>query len=92
MRIYRNKQEFTKGLAFCMASRDDFKDLEYYRNPSTGEEFLILSSLSQKFVFDITGFKESQMHHTMALVESGHRPDNLVTDRDKVNFVLKMAN
>lgn len=91
MNIYRNKQEFVKGLKFVMGSRDDFKDLEYFRDPSSGEEFLILSSLSQKFVFDITGFKESQMHHTMALVESGYRPDNLVTDREKVNFIIRMA-
>ena len=91
MKIYRNKIEFTKGLAYVMSARDDFKDLEYWRDPSSGEEYLILSSLSQKFVFDITGFNESQMHHTMALVESGHRPDNLVTDSEKMNFVLKMV-
>lgn len=76
----RNKIEYIKALAKVLEARDDFKSLDYRRD-SEGNEYMILSSIAgDAFMFDITGFKETQIYHDLALVECGIKPRSFIED------------
>lgn len=89
-RLYKNKENYIGLLKACEAARDDFSDLKYCRN-AQGEEYLVLSNLlGNVFIFDITGFSEAMIKHTLAQVECGIKPKNLVTDPRKRIEVAKI--
>lgn len=82
-RVYKNKQDYIETLAKTLEVRDDFKSLEYRRNRD-GNEYLILTSIAgDVFMFDITGYSEAQIYHTLAIVECGYKPRNFIKDRNK---------
>ena len=83
-KYYRNKKEFVTLLKAVLSSRDDFKDLQYYRHNATGEEWLVLTDIrGGVFFFDITGYPEHKVFHTIAEVEAGKPASNWITDRSK---------
>jgi len=92
-RMYRNKQEYIDNLRTVIDAREDFKDLEYHRNPTTQEEYLFLSDIvGRVFMFDITGKSNDQIYHVMAMVECGQKPDCYITDPKKMMELGKLFN
>lgn len=83
-RYYRNKKEFVTLLKAVLTSREDFKDLEYYRHNATGEEWLILTDIrGGAFYFDITGYTPHKIFHTVSEIECGIPAPNWITDSSK---------
>ena len=81
MRSYRSKEQYIETLAEILNARDDFKDLEYHRHPTNGQEYLFMSAMTgEVFMFDITGCDEASIYHMMAQIECGIRVPNLITD------------
>ena len=92
-RIYRSKAEYVENLKVVLNAREEFKDLEYHKHPSTQEEFLFMSVVTgEVYMFDITGYKDEAIFHTMAMLECGQRPENQITDRDKRLELGKLFN
>jgi hypothetical protein len=92
-RMYRNKAEYIENLATVMSAREEFKDLEYKKHPSTQEEFLFMSAVTgEVFMFDITGYANEQILHIMAMIECGQKPSNQITDREKRLELGKLFN
>ncbi len=92
-RLYRNKQEYIDTLRTVMDAREDFKDLTYHRNPTTQEEYLFLSDIvGRVFMFEITGMKNEQIYHVMAMIECGQKPDCFITDPKKMLELGKLFN
>lgn len=92
-RSYRNKQEYIDNLRTVIDAREDFKDLEYHKHPSTQEEYLFLSDIvGRVFMFDITGMQNDQIYHIMAMVECGQKPDCFITDPNKMMELGKLFN
>ena len=92
-RLYRNKQEYIDNLRTVIDAREDFKDLVYHKNPTTQEEYLFLTDIiGHVFMFDITGMKNEQIYHIMAMVECGHKPDCFIADPKKMMELGKLFN
>jgi hypothetical protein len=83
-RVYRSRQEYMEKLKDVMEVREDFKDLKYCRT-AEGEEYLMLSNIiGQVYFFNITGYTEAKIFHTMAVLECGNEPSNFVKERSKL--------
>ena len=92
-RLYRNKQEYIENLRTVIDAREDFKDLEYHKHPSTQEEYLFMTDIiGHVFMFDITGMRNEDIFHIMAMVECGQKPDCFIADRDKRMELGKLFN
>lgn len=92
-RLYKNKQDYIVILKAVIDAREDFKDLVYHKNPTTQEEYLFLSDIvGRVFMFDITGMKNEDIYHTMAMVECGQKPDCFISDPNKMMELGKMFN
>ena len=79
-RIYKNKMDYITVLKACEQAREDFADLKYCRN-AKGNEYLILSNvIGNVYMFDITGYSEHQIKHTLAMIECGIKPSNYIED------------
>lgn len=82
-RIYFNKKKYIDKLGECLAVKDDFGDMSYFRN-SKGEEFIIVSDIiGQVGMLNITGYGEADILHCVAQVECGIAPKNYITDKAK---------
>lgn len=92
-RLYKNKQDYIVILKAVIDAREDFKDLVYHKNPTTQEEYLFLSDIvGRVFMFDITGMKNEDIYHAMAMVECGQKPDCFISDPNKMMELGKMFN
>lgn len=92
-RVYRNKQEYIDNLKAVLSAKEIFKDLAYHKHPSTQEEYLFLTDIvGRVFIFDITGMQNSQIYHTMAMVECGQKPECFVADPKKKFELGKLFN
>lgn len=90
-RLYWDKQEYIKGVAKVLEAREDFDTLEYVRSDKTGEEFVILKDIiGHVWVFNVTGFNEAQMFHTLAILECGYKPSNLIESSKKQMEVARL--
>jgi hypothetical protein len=91
-RTYRNKLEYIEAIKTVLGAREDFKDLTYNR-ATTGEEYLFLSAVTgEVFMFDITGMKNEQIFHMVAMIECGLKPECQIEDRAKRLEIGKMFN
>lgn len=89
-RIYRTKENYIGLLRAVEMAREDFSDLKYCRNHK-GEEYLILINIiGNVFMFDITGYDNAQIKHTLALIECGHKPTNYIDDKAKRTEIAKL--
>lgn len=76
------RKEYVKALTAVLSAKEDFNSLEYYRNPTTAEEYLILSDIiGNVAMLNITGKSEANILHSIALIETGKVPSNLISDR-----------
>lgn len=86
----KSKTEFIADLAKVLKVKDDFKKLEYKK--STGKEYLFLSVITgHVFIFDITGFSDERIYHTLALIECGVRPKSQVTETKDLLAIAKLC-
>ena len=82
-RVYRNKEAYIGLLGECLKAKDDFNDIAYCRDHK-GNEYLILSDIiGQIGMFEITGYSEERIFHTVAKVECGIEPSNIIVDPHK---------
>lgn len=89
-RIYKTKKDYIGLLKMCESARPDFGDLKYCRNHK-GEEYLILQNIiGNTFMFDITGYDNAQIKHTLAMIECGHEPSNFVKDSRKMLEIARL--
>ena len=92
-RMYRNRKEYIETLRTILDAKEDFKDLEYHKHPSTQEEFLFMSDiLGRVFYFDITGMPNEQIFHSMAMVEVGQVPECYITDKARMLEIGRFFN
>lgn len=92
-RSYRNKLEYIKNLRTILEAKEDFKNLEYFKNQGTQEEYLFLTDiLGRVFYFDVTGMPNEAIFHVMAQVECGVQPQCYITDKKKMLEVGRMFN
>lgn len=90
-RNYATKINHIKALNAVMSAREDFKSLELHRHYSTGEEYLFLTDIiGNVFMLDVTGFSMAGINHTMAEIECGIRPSNLISDTKRKMEIAKM--
>lgn len=89
-RVYRTKENYIGLLKACESARPDFGDLKYCRNHK-GEEYLILQNLiGNTFMFDITGYSNAEIKHTLALIECGQKPKNFIKDTTKMYEIARL--
>lgn len=80
--IYWNKADYVKALDKVLSVRPDHKELKYIKNEDG--EYLILSAITgEVFFFNVTGYSEAMMLHTIAVLEAGKAPMNLITNTAK---------
>lgn len=92
-RIYRNKKEYIDNLAIVLEAREDFKELQYHKHPTTQEEYLFMSVITgEMFMFEITGKRNEDIFHIIAQIECRQRPECQITDRDKRLELGKLFN
>ena len=90
-RNYATKINHIKALNTVLSARDDFKSLELHRHYSTGEEYLFLTDIiGDVFMLDVTGFSTAGINHTLAEIECGIKPSNLISDNKKKLELAKM--
>lgn len=83
-RNYATRMNHIKALNVILSARDDFDALELRKHNDTGKEYLFLKDIvGHIFIFDVTGFPLSGINHTLAEVECGKRPSNLISDNSK---------
>ena len=86
----KNRVDFISDLAKVLACKDEFKGLEYKQ--SSGKEFLFLSIITgHVFVFDVSGYTDERIYHTLALIECGVRPKSQVTEPKDLVAIAKMC-
>ena len=91
MNVIARKKQYIGLLKACLSARDDFKDLEYYRDNSTAEEYLILTDIiGQICMLNITGQKEATIYHAVAEIECGKVPRNCITDKAELIRIAKL--
>lgn len=89
-RIFRTKENYIGLLKACEMARPDFGDLKYCRN-HRGEEYLVLQNvIGNTFMFDITGYDNAQIKHTLAMIECGKEPTNFIKDQKKMLEIAKL--
>ncbi len=77
-----NRKQYIGALKACLSARNDFKDLEYVADIVKNKEYLILSDIiGQIAMLDVTGIDEADIFHTIAKIECGIMPKNIITDR-----------
>lgn len=90
-RNYATRINHIKALNEVLSAREDFKCLEMHRHHATGEEYLFLTDIiGHVFMFDVTGFSRAGITHTIAEIECGIKPSNLITDNSKKLELAKM--
>ena len=91
-RMYKNKLDYIEALKTVLEAREDFKDLTYNR-ATTGEEYLFLSVITgEVFMFEVTGMKNEQIFHIMAMIDCGQKPECQITDKAKRLEIGKLFN
>lgn len=89
--VYKTKADYIGLLKRCEQVRSDFGDLKYIRN-AKGQEYLILSNIiGDTLMFDITGYSEVQIKHTLAMVECNQMPKNMISSIDKKLEIAKLS-
>lgn len=90
-RTYATRVKHIKTLNDVLSAREDFKSLELHRHYSTGEEYLFLTDIvGHVYMLDVTGYSRASINHTLALIECGFKPRNLITDSAKKLELAKM--
>ena len=91
MNIIARKKQYIGALKACLSVREDFKDLEYYRDSTTAEEYLIMSDIiGQVCMLNITGHNEANILHALAQIECGIVPRNCITDKAELMRIAKL--
>ena len=66
-------------MKLALQAREDFEDLRYFKHNYNGAEYLCLTELTgNAFWFDITGYSNAMIFHTIAEIETGKKPSNMV--------------
>lgn len=86
--IYWNKADYIKVLNDALLAREDHKALNYYTTVS-GEYMTLSNIIGNVWYFNISGYDEARILHTIALVEAGERPNNLITDTAELMMIAK---
>lgn len=90
-RTYATRVNHIKALNTVLSAREDFKSLELFRHNATGEEYLFLTDIiGHVFMFDVTGYTRASINHTLAQIDCGIKPRNLITDNAKKLELAKM--
>lgn len=70
-------------LSECLKAKDDFKDINYYRN-SEGKEYMVMRDIiGQTLMMDITGYTEAKILRCVSEVVCEEVPANLITDPEE---------
>lgn len=86
-----NRKQYIGALKKCLLAKDDFKDLEYVADIVKNKEYLILSDIiGQIAMLDITGIDEADIFHTIAKIECGIAPRNIITDKAEKMHIAKL--
>ena len=86
-----SKANYIGVLKACLSARSDFKDLEYFRDRKTADEYLILSDIvGHIFILDITGYKCAMIYHALAQIECGVIPECYINDKDEQMRIAKL--
>ena len=92
-RMYREKLRYIESLKTVMSAREDFKDLEYHKNPTTQAEYLFYKDIiGRVFMFDISGMPNEQIYHVMAQLKCRQKPDCYISDPKKRMEIAKTFN
>lgn len=90
-RTYATRMNHIKALNDVLSAREDFKSLELHRHHATGEEYMFLTDIiGHVFMFDVTGYTRANINHTLAQIECGEKPRNLISDNAKKLELAKM--
>ena len=77
--MYWNKADFVQALDKVLCAREDHKALNYHKT-NDGEYLTLSNIIGNIWYFNVTEYDEARILHTVALVEAGKRPHNLITD------------
>lgn len=85
------RKQYIGALKACLSARNDFGNLEYFKDNATAEEYLILSDIvGHIFMLNITGMKEALIYHSLAQIECGIVPRNYIQDKAEIMQIAKL--
>ena len=90
-----SRQEYIKALGDVLTVKEDFKSLNYVEihNKEISKQYLQLKLITgHVIVFDVTGYSDERIYHSLAMVECGTMPNNHVTDTHELILIGKALN
>ena len=91
MKKIHRRMQYIGALKYCLKAREDFNDLEYIADIVGDGEYLILSDIiGQVCMLNITGYTEAMIYHTLAQIECGSVPINIITDKAEIMRIAKL--
>ena len=87
----QKRAQYIGALRYCLQAREDFGKLEYIVDVLSEQEYLILTDVIGQVCFlNITGYNDAMILHTMAQIECGTVPSNLVTDKAEMMRIARL--
>ena len=89
------REEYLKALGDVLTVKEDFKGLNYIEihNKEISKQYLQLTLLTgHVLLFDVTGYSDERIYHTLAMLECGNMPSNHVTNTKELIMVGKAIN
>ena len=90
-----SRQEYIKALGDVLTVKEDFKSLNYVEihNKDMSKQYLQLELITgHVIVFDVTGYSDEKIYHSLAMVECGTMPANYVRDTKELILIGKALN
>lgn len=88
--MYWNKADYVQALDEVLCAREDHKKLSYYKT-NEGEYLTLSNIIGNVWYFNITNYDEARILHTVALIEAGRKPNNLITDTATLMRIAKLV-
>lgn len=86
-----NRKQYIGALKYALKARNDFKDLEYICDVVGDGEYLILSDIiGQICMLNITGYTEAMIYHSLAQIECGEVPINVIVDKAEIIRIARL--
>lgn len=78
-----DKKDFFQALKYVLSSKIDFEEIKYVeiRNEELNKDVMVLRLITgDAFTFDVTGYSNERIYHTLALLECGQVPKNRISN------------
>lgn len=89
---FQSKIEYIGVMKKALQALEDFDDLKHYKHNYNGAEYLALLTLSGDACwYDITGFSNAMILHTIAQIVDGKHPACQLTNRKEIMEIARQV-